>query len=352
MYIGCHGEFHSAFFRRGAEKSAGACQHNSRKQCAYYSFCSFPVFHFLSPLKIKGEAHAGKRSTAVVGLGDLQATFLLHDSAGGVYLEEASDKDAFRAAHRGSDDSLLVVARWSPEKKLRGGNLIHAIGAQGIAAVGVCYGYLDRQRLLLRPGMAEDFLAARHIVHEVVGAVDPVRQGYGAGEVVSALRQVDLGWGEGQASRAAGGRVIGPRHLQQVQRPIEQIFVTGPSSDPVAVDVEVQILRHPVRVVLREEKPDRVGRRVSRRLIVKAAIVHRVPMNKDCPKASQNIIVINRFSLHGGIGSIIRIVLAGLQAVGDLSVGCPVGGGLEIDPSSAGVVGLEVRIHGAGGNDR
>ena len=75
-------------------------------------------------------------------------------------------------------------------------------------------------------------------------------------------------------------------------------------------------------------------------------------MNKDRPKTSQNIIVINRFSLYGGIGGVVRIVLTGLQAVGDLSVGCPVGGRLEIDPGSAGVVGLEVRIHGAGGNDR
>ena len=117
--------------------------------------------------------------------------------------------------------------------------MIHPVGAQRIAAIGIGDGDLDSQRFLIRAGMSENLFALRHIVHEVIGAVDTVGECDAAGEVVSLLGERDLRRAKRQAPGTAGGHIPGPGHLQQAERPIEQIFIAGPASDPVAVDIEV-----------------------------------------------------------------------------------------------------------------
>ena len=99
--------------------------------------------------------------------------------------------------------------------------------------------------------MSENLLALRHIVHEIVCAVDTVGENNAADEIVSFLGKRDLRRAKRQASGTAGGHIPRPGHLQQAERPIEKIFIAGPASDPVAVDIEVEVLGHPVRVILR-----------------------------------------------------------------------------------------------------
>ena len=88
-------------------------------------------------------------------------------------------------------------------------------------------------------------------------------------------------------------------------------------------------------------------------LIVETSAVRRVTVGEDCPQADQHIVIVDFFAVDGVIAAVIRVILARLEAVGHLAGRRdPVGGRLEIDPGSAGVVGLKVRIHGAGSDDR
>ena len=112
-------------------------------------------------------------------------------------------------------------------------------------------------------------------------------------------------------------------------------------------------MRHPVREILGQKKSQRVRRGVARRLIVEASVARGVAIGENRPQTGQNIIVIDILAVDGVVTAVIRVILAGLQAVRDFA-GCrdPVGGRLEIDPDAAGVVGLEVRVHGGAGYDR
>ena len=130
--------------------------------------------------------------------------------------------------------------------------------------------------------------------------------------------------------------------MQQAERPIEEIFVAGPAPDPVAVDIEVEVLGHPVRVVLRKEKSYGVRCRVSGFQIRKAAVICGVAVGENRLEAGQNILVVHILAVDGGVGCVIRVVFAGLQAVGHLTVRSCVSGCLEIDPDTGRVVRLEI----------
>ena len=82
--------------------------------------------------------------------------------------------------------------------------MIHPVGAQRIAAVGIGNRNFDRQRFLIRAGMSENLLALRHIVHEVISAVDTVGERDAAGEVVSLLGERNFRRAKRQAPGTAG----------------------------------------------------------------------------------------------------------------------------------------------------
>ena len=75
-------------------------------------------------------------------------------------------------------------------------------------------------------------------------------------------------------------------------------------------------------------------------------------MGENCLEAGQNILVVHVLAVDGGVGCVIRVFFAGLQAVSHLTIRSSMSGCLEIDPCAAGVVGLKIRIHGGCGNDR
>ena len=75
-------------------------------------------------------------------------------------------------------------------------------------------------------------------------------------------------------------------------------------------------------------------------------------MGENCLEAGQDILVVHILAFNRGVGCVIRVFFAGLQAVGHLTIRSSMSGCLEIDPCAAGVVGLEIRIHGGCGNDR
>ena len=70
-------------------------------------------------------------------------------------------------------------------------------------------------------------------------------------------------------------------------------------------------------------------------------------------QAGQNTVIVDLFAIDGVVACDVRVILGGLQAVGDLTgSGDPVGGGLEIRPGTGAGVGLKIRGHGRRADER
>ena len=65
-------------------------------------------------------------------------------------------------------------------------------------------------------------------------------------------------------------------------------------------------------------------------------------MGENRLEAGQNILVVHILAVDGGVGCVIWVIFAGLQAVGHLTVRSSVSGRLEIDPGPGGIVRLEI----------
>ena len=281
------------------------------------------------------------------------AFFRLNDRAGRSDRQEAADERVLVLIQDIGDDALLVGRSRSPEEQARGRRFIKAVGTEHEFLIRVLNGNRKVQRLALDPGVtADDEGTVRGVVHEAVIPGDSLVEIGGAGKILTVLCQADFGRVKRQACVADDNRLC-PREIDKTDAPVEQIFAAVLAANPVAVDGEIEVLRHTVAVVFRQPEADRVCRRVAGSLIVEAAAVRRVTVGEDRPQAGQHIVVVDFFAVDGVVAAVIRVIFAGLEAVGHLaSRRDPVCGSLEIDPGSAGVVGLKVRIHGAGSDDR
>ena len=66
-------------------------------------------------------------------------------------------------------------------------------------------------------------------------------------------------------------------------------------------------------------------------------------MGQDRTQTREYIIVVDQLAVYTGVGGVIRIILAGLEAVRHFAGTCdPVCRSLQIDPGSGSVVGLKV----------
>ena len=247
---------------------------------------------------------------------------------------------------------MLARGGRRPEKQPRSGSFIKAVCAQCIAAVRVADRDLYGQVFTLHPGVAGDDLAVRHIVHQTVLAGDVLGQISGAGKVLAVLDKIDLRGAEGKAA-VAHGDGLRARKLKQPEGPVKEILTAGLPAYPLTVDRQVQILRNPVRVAFGQPESDGVGSRVSRGLVTEAAVIGRIAVGQDCTQTREYIIVVDQLAVYTGVGGVIRIVLAGLETVRYLAgTRDPVCRSLQIDPGSGSVVGLKVRIHRGGRDDR
>ena len=76
-------------------------------------------------------------------------------------------------------------------------------------------------------------------------------------------------------------------------------------------------------------------------------------MIQDRLQAVEDIIAVILIALDGIVAAVVGIVLGGLEAVGDFArVRDPVRGCLEIRPGTGAGIGLKVRGHGCGADDR
>ena len=303
---------------------------------------------------VQGKTDTGKRIAFGIGFQDLQAAFFrLNDRTGRSDRQKASDKRVLVLIQDIGDDALLVGRSRSPEEQARGRRFIKAVGTEHEFLIRVLNGNRKVQRFALHTGVtADDEGTVRRVVHEAVIPGDSLVEIRGARKILPVLRQVDFGRVKRQACVADDNRLC-PREIDKTDAPVEQIFAAVLAANPVAVDGEIEILRHTVAVVFCQPEADRVCCRVTGCLIIEAAAVRRVTVGEDCPQAGQHIVVVDFFTVDGVITAVIRVILAGLEAIGHLAGRRdPVGGRLEIDPGSAGVVGLEIRIHRAGSDDR
>ena len=89
-----------------------------------------------------------------------------------------------------------------------------------------------------------------------------------------------------------------------------------------------------------------------RHVIAKAIVRYRTVI-QDRLQAVEDIIAVILIDLNGIVAAVVGIVLGGLEAVGDFArVRDPVRGGLEIRPGTGAGIGLKVRGHGRGADER
>ena len=222
--------------------------------------------------------------------------------------------------------------------------------------IGIGCGNLQRECLALLSGMTGDGEhPLRGIVHKAVVSGDDLREIHLAGEVLTACIFGERDLVRLEYQRAALDRVgvLRSGHIQQIQRITEQRLITGFPANPIAVDIQVEVLRHAVAVILCQPEADGVGRGIARFLIREAHGRGRIAVIQNGLQAGQDTGIVDLLAVDGVVTRVIRVILRGLQAVGNLAgSGDPVGGGLEVRPGTGAGIGLKIRGHGRGADER
>ena len=222
--------------------------------------------------------------------------------------------------------------------------------------VGIGCGNLQRECLALLSGMACDGEhPLRGIVHKTVVSGDVLRKIHLAGEILAAgiFGERDLVRLEHQRAAFDRGGVLRPGHIQQVQGITEQRLIAGFSANPIAVDIQIEVLGHTVAAVFRQPEADGVRRSIACFLIREAHGRGGIAVVQNSLQAGQDTGIVDLLAVDGVVACVVRVILGGLQAVGDLTgSGDPVGGGLKVRPGTGAGIGLKIRGHGRGADER
>ena len=230
---------------------------------------------------------------------------------------------------------LLVVGVRLPEKELCGVGTMRAIGGDSKALFAVVRGNLNTEPVAAVPAVPGDAGAVRKIVGQAIAAADALADGCAANEIISVgvLGQGERARAKADAPGGGGACRLVARFLDKAEAPVVQILIPVFASDPIAVDVEVEVLGHPFTVVFSAPKTDCVGGGIPGLLVAKAARGHRVAVFKDRIQAGQGALIVVIRSFYGVVAAVIRAVLGSLQAVGHFSgVRDPMGGRHHIYP--------------------
>lgn len=212
---------------------------------------------------------------------------------------------------------------------------MRAIGGDGKALFAIGRGDLDAEPVAAVPAVPGDAGAVRQIVRQAVAAADALADGCAANEIISVgvLGQGERGRAKADAPGGGGACRLVSRFLDKAEAPVVQILIPIFASDPIAVDVEVEVLGHPFTVVFRAPKTDCVGSGIPGLLVAKAARGHRVAVFKDRIQAGQGALIVVIRSFYGVVAAVIWAVFGSLQAVGHFScVRDPMGGRHYIYP--------------------
>ena len=210
-----------------------------------------------------------------------------------------------------------------------------AVGGNRKVLFAIGRGDLNTEPVAVVSAVPGDAGAVREIVGQAIAAADALADGCAANEIISVgvLGQGKRGRAKADAPGGGGARRLVSRFLDKTEAPVVQILIPIFASDPVAVDVEVEVLGHPFTVVFRAPKTDRVGGGIPGLLVAKAARGHRVAVFKDRIQAGQGALIVVIRSFYGVVAAVIRTVFARLQAVGHFScVRDPMGGRHYIYP--------------------
>lgn len=241
---------------------------------------------------------------------------------------------AVRVQHTGHD-ALLVVGVRLPEEELGSISAVIAIGGDGKVLFAVVRGDLNTEPVAAVPAVPGDAGAVREIVGQAVAAADALADGGAANEIISVcvLGQGERGWAKADAPSGRRACRLVTGLLDKAKAPVVQILIPVFASDPVAVDIKVEVLGHPFAVVFRAPKADRVGSGVPGLLVGKSARGHRVAVFKDRIQAGQGALIVVVRSFYGVVAAVIRAVFGSLQAVGHFScVRDPMGGRHHVYP--------------------
>ena len=268
---------------------------------------------------IQGKRNTWQGVSVLVQLGKLDAAVLrrgLWRDNGHVGLNIG----AVRVQNTGHN-ALLIIGVWLPEKELGRVCAVAAIGGDGEALFSVARGDLDAEPVAAVPAVPGDAGAVRQIVRQAVVAADALTDGGAANEIISVgvLGQGERGRAKADAPGGGGACRLVSRFLDKAEAPVVQILIPIFASDPIAVDVEVEVLGHPFTVVFRAPKTDCVGGGIPGLLVAKAARGHRVAVFKDRIQAGQGALIVVIRSFYGVVAAVIRAVFGSLQAVGHFS---------------------------------
>lgn len=153
-----------------------------------------------------------------------------------------------------------------------------AIGCNGKALFAIGRGDLNAEQIAVPTVITDDARAVRQIMRQAIIVINRGMNGSAANKICAAVifRQRQCRRNKADTTSGAGtGRLVSGQ-LYQRNRPIKQALVSILASDPVAVDFERQIGRHPFTAVFRAPKANRIGCSVAGLLIGKAARGHRV----------------------------------------------------------------------------
>ena len=191
---------------------------------------------------------------------------------------------------------------------------MRAIGGDSKALFAVGRGDLNTEPVAAVPAVPGDAGTVREIVGQAVAAADALADGCAANEIISVgvLGQGERGRAKADAPGGGGACRLVSRFLDKAEAPVVQILIPIFASDPIAVDVEVEVLGHPFTVVFRAPKTDCVGGGIPGLLVAKAARGHRVAVFKDRIQAGQGALIVVIRSFYGVVTAVIRAVLGSL----------------------------------------